>query len=92
MSGRFRVSWEMPPPTVVAFEYEDRYGPGIWRTLTDQQWDALPWHPVVNETDDDSCLDQYRQLKEWAETHEQPIRNVKLERQVSQPAWEEVPA
>ena len=70
----------MPPPAVVAYDYEEIYGPNVWRTLSQEQWDALPWSQVVNITDDhDGAHDQYTVLAQWADTHEQPIRNVKIE-------------
>lgn len=87
----FLVEWEMPPPQVTAFDYEDRYGPGVWLRLTEQQWEALPWRASEGRvtTDYGEALDQYRQLKRWADSHEQPIRNVKLSAR-RPPEWSEV--
>lgn len=88
--SQFRVSWEMPPATVTAFEYEDLHGPGVWLRLSAEQWEALPWRPSENVTDDyEAALDQYRRLASWADSHEQPIRNVKLEHRAP-PEWTEV--
>lgn len=87
----FLVEWEMPPPNVTAFEYEDRYGPGVWLRLTREQWDGLPWKASAGHvtTDHEQALDQYRKLAEWADSHEQPIRNVKLSAR-KPPEWTEV--
>jgi hypothetical protein len=84
----FLVSWEMPPATVTAYDYEDLYGRDVWLRLTAQQWEALPWKAASGHvtTDYDNALDQYRQLAAWADSHEQPIRNVKLE-QRRPPEW-----
>lgn len=46
-----------------------------WEMLTPYSGDK--WHLTKNEGDE-SVLDQYRQLKEWSETSEEPIRNVQL--------------
>lgn len=93
MSGpsviQYRVSWEMPPPTFVALDCEDIFGPGVWPKLSPADWDALPWQLAVNVTDDlEGAVDQYRGLVEWADTHAQPIRNVRIERRTP-PEWEE---
>lgn len=87
----FLVRWEMPPATVTAYEYEDRYGRDVWLRLSAEQWNALPWKPSSGHvtTDYDSALDHYRRLSRWADSHEQPIRNVKLE-QRRPPEWTEV--
>jgi hypothetical protein len=80
----YRVSWEMPPPTVVAYDYEDVYGRDVWKRLTPRQWGSLPWRTSENITDNhDDAHDQYATLKGWAETHEQPIRNVTIEERPS---------
>jgi len=87
---QLRVSWDMPPATVTAYDYEDRYGPGVWLRLSAEQWEALPWHRTENVTENhEAALEQYRKLAEWAESHEQPIRNVKLEARPL-PEWTEV--
>jgi hypothetical protein len=54
-------------------------------------WDEIPWeeNPIVKCTLDPSVIDQFNQLKLWAETKEQPIRNVTLEtRQIAPRPWE----
>ncbi|GEM_PF-6868278 len=44
------------------------------------------WHRVSKETADP--WDQYRTLKRWADADEHFVRNVVLERMVSEPHWE----
>jgi hypothetical protein len=61
--------------------WEVRNGRGVWPRLTDKRWDALPWLPPTERVSDDESdiRDQHATLCAWAETHEQPIRNVVLE-------------
>lgn len=78
--SEYRVSWEMPPPISSVADYEGRFGKGVWPTLSIKEWEALPWRPCENITDDhDGAHDQFTQLRAWADTHEQPIRNVRIE-------------
>ena len=74
----FRLSWESINPHVAA-AYEAEYGQGIWQRL---DWALLneQWHTTEVEFTGDERIGQYRTLKRWAETGEQPIRNVVLER------------
>lgn len=87
---RYRVTFE-----TVDAQYADqmqaRFGENVWFTIGKHQWETMPWHSVTSEGDEDNgILDQHMTLKRWAQTHEQPIRGVKLERQVSQPVWEAI--
>jgi hypothetical protein len=76
----YRLSWEMPDMFTAA-DLEARFGRDLRGHLSDEEWDALPWKaPTVRITTDP--WDQYNGLKQWAETREQPIRNVRLERRV----------
>lgn len=87
----YRLSWESPDPWKCA-AVEDAYGKRIWPSY---DWDSLgDWHrtEVVFLYRDDR-MGQYHTLKQWAETREQPIRNVRLEkRQVPEReiGWEPV--
>lgn len=87
----FLVEWEMPPANVAAYEWEDRYGRGVWPKLPREQWDGLPWRAAAGVVTEDyeQALGQYRQLKRWADSHEQPIRNVRLSAR-KPPEWSEV--
>lgn len=86
---RYRVEFESIDPHEAA-EYEALRGPGVWRSLTDEQWERLSWHPVSREADTLAGVkDQAATLTEWADTHEQPIRNVRLLRSAVD-AWEPV--
>jgi hypothetical protein len=51
-----------------------------------EPWDTQTWHPAT--ADSNNPWSQYNQLCDWAETGEQPVRNVRLERLVAQPIWE----
>ena len=86
---RYKVEFETISPHQAA-EMEAMYGRDIWPKLNDVEWNALQWHPVTNEQGSpNSMRDQYKRLLMWAETREQPIRNVKfLRSQTSE--WEEV--
>jgi hypothetical protein len=73
--------------TILAFSAAAREqldGPNVWLTLTETEWDALPWgDPVVQvrrPKHEREVMAQYEVLCDWAKTHEQPIRDVRLER------------
>ena len=56
-------------------------------------WDRIPWEYrlIERETSDErSARDQFNKLKEWAETHEQPIKDVEL-LCAEQAAWTPAP-
>src|SRR5688500_13190325 len=65
----YKLSWEMPDPFWAAeTEHIKDFTP---------YWHAIPWRkPTVKiVTDLNEILDQWRQLKFWEETKQQPIRN-----------------
>jgi hypothetical protein len=71
----YRLSWEMLVPAPT----------GGWDTV----WTETS--RVFGDEPDSDGFDQYETLKRWAESGEEPVRNVKLEwRPVAE--WEEVPA
>lgn len=85
---RYRLTFESIDP-VQAATFEQHYGPAIWRNLSDREWDNLLWHEVSREADAPGDIEaQYRNLLMWERTHEQPIRNVRLERAVAVTSWE----
>lgn len=69
---------------------------GKYEHLWDEgDWDTLPWLPPVTRiTGDADIHGQHAQLKRWADSHEQPIRNVRLERRqmvvVEDEGWDPV--
>ena len=68
----------MPSPLLVA-EVESARGELVWPTLSYLEWEALPWRPVENVTDDEALARaQYQRLRDWADTHAQPIRSVQV--------------
>lgn len=71
-----RLTFETLSPFVAA-DIEYRRGRTVWPSM---DFSALwPWYKSVVEFTGDDRMDQYRTLKSWAETRQQPIRNVKLE-------------
>jgi len=83
---RYRLEWESVDPHEAA-ALEKEYGSGIWQRLAAGQWDALSWHPVSREHGvPGSIHQQFLNLKAWAESHEQPVRNVRLLRSAAQ-SW-----
>ncbi len=86
---RYRVQFETIDPFTAA-DYEARRGQQVWRKLSDQEWDQLPWHPVVREDKSRRSIEeQHRNLLAWAEARDQPIRHVEISRSVS--SWEPLP-
>lgn len=79
----------MPSPLLVA-EVESARGELVWPTLSYLEWEALPWRPVENVTDDEArARAQYQRLRDWADTHAQPIRSVRLA-SAAPGAWQDV--
>lgn len=89
-TGHYRLSWEMVAPQLM-HKYCNA-DPMMYKNVTqvvpNSQIPDEDWHRVENESSDP--WDQYNTLKRWAEEGAEPIRNVKLERQISEPRWEEV--
>lgn len=79
MSVEYRLRFDTIDMTQAA-EMEARCGRGVWLALNDKEWDGLRWHTVEKVTTDP--WDQYNRLCQWAESHEQPIRDVTLHRRV----------
>jgi hypothetical protein len=89
----YRLTWESIN-TWQAAGMEQSYGKDVWPSLPDEKWASLAWQePTVKVAD--NPWDQYHTLKRWAATHEQPIRNVRLEKRqepVPDAGWERVDA
>lgn len=86
-----RLSWEMPSSFECA-HYEATLGKSVWREVP---WDqlTLSWHRTEVVFRGNERIGQYHQLKQWADTKEQPIRSVLLERRealVPTEGWEPV--
>lgn len=85
---RYRVEFESISPHQAA-EMEARYGKGVWPTLSDEEWDGLSWCPVSREDASlHSIENQYKDLRQSADSRRQPIRNVRMLRTKS--TWEAV--
>jgi hypothetical protein len=75
---RYRLEFESINPLDAA-DIVARRGKDVWPALTDEEWNALSWHPVNREDNSErSVRQQYERLLQWAATHEQPIRNVRM--------------
>ena len=65
-----------------------------WETLTDDQWNGLPWEWSYRLADGGSDIHSQRHtLEAWAEDHYQPVRNVRFERRLRvnpDAGWDEV--
>jgi hypothetical protein len=87
----YRLSWEMPIDHWKISEIETIHGRDVWPKY---DWDTLEWHQqevVWRDGNEGDHFDQHATLKQWAETREQPIRNVKLEwRPIDVGNWEPV--
>lgn len=86
----YRLSWEM-----VSANLMHKYcnaDPMLYKNVTqvvpNSEIPDADWHDVQNESSDP--WDQYNTLKKWAEEGTEPIRNVKLEKRIDEPRWEEV--
>lgn len=87
---RYRLVFETIDPHQAA-GLEERHGRGVWQQLDERTWAALSWHETSREADTPGAITaQYENLKAWAESHEQPIRNVQLLKASHPvlPAWE----
>lgn len=84
---RYRLEFETVMPLYAA-EFEHRRG--YWQQLSQAEWANLPWVPVSKEVMTKAAIaNQFNNLLAHAESHEQPIRNVRMLR-TAQGEWEEV--
>lgn len=86
----YRLSWEMVDVNAM-HKYcnaDPRYYKNVTQLVPNAEIPDADWHRVERETSDP--WDQYNTLKQWAADGTEPIRNVKLEKQSSEPQWEEV--
>lgn len=86
----YRLSWESVNLAEL-WRYCDEnpaYFKGTKQTVPNSRIPDEHWHTVSRETD--SPFQQYEALKAWADEDREFIRNVVLERAVSDPQWEVV--
>jgi hypothetical protein len=88
----YRLTWEM-----VGLAHLGLYSnadPRLYKNTTqvvpNSQIPDEHWHEVSKQ--DSNPWDQYRTLKAWADADTGFVRNVRLERQVTEPRWEPVEA
>lgn len=93
MSDKYRLSWESVGVSELHkyMNADPRFYSNCTQTVPNSEIPDMYWHKVgpkeISGGDDN---DQYKTLKEWAEQDREFIRNVLLERCVSQPTWEVV--
>lgn len=75
----YRLSWESPPSHFCAL-MEQQYGKDCWPRVDWSDWPQIEWHVTSVVFVGNERMGQYNTLKQWAETKEQPIRNVTLEK------------
>lgn len=84
----YRLSWECPSAACII-----AHGNVAWESLTDDEWNGLPWERSYRIADGGDIHSQRHTLEQWAEDHLQPVRNVRFERRL-QPnldeGWDEV--
>lgn len=84
----YRLSWETLSLACVMAHQEV-----AWESLTDAEWDGLPWEPSYRVADGGDIFSQRYTLEAWAEDHYEPVRNVRFERRVRpnpDEGWSEV--
>jgi hypothetical protein len=85
----YRVEFESVKPLQAA-EMVAHHGKDIWSRLSPAEWDALQWVSVTSNGRRSVIESQYRNLLEWASSHAQPVRNVRLLKR-KDTAWEDQP-
>jgi hypothetical protein len=83
----YRLSWEMVSTGYMKLfsNADPMMYSNTTQTVPNSQIPDEYWHPMVKETD--NPWDQFHQLKEWADADTEFIRNVKLEKMVTDPQW-----
>lgn len=86
----YRLSWEMVHQRSLHLfcNADPLYYKNVTQTVPNSQIPDEHWHPMSKETGDP--WQQYNTLRAWAEADKEFVRNVRLERQVSEPRWEPV--
>ena len=74
----YRLSFEVLDPHIAASMYE-RFGKGYWQRILGREFYDNQFQPTSVEFTGDERFAQYRQLKAWEASGEEPVRNVKLE-------------
>jgi hypothetical protein len=62
----------------------------VTQTVPNSQIPDESWYEVKGH-ETDSPWQQYNQLKKWDRADEQFVRNIRLQKLVSAPSWEEIP-
>jgi hypothetical protein len=83
----YRLSWEMVSPHEMhRFSNADpRYYKNTTQKVPNSEIPDEFWYPISKESD--NPWNQFHTLREWAERDEEFVRNVKLEKMVTDPQW-----
>jgi hypothetical protein len=87
----YRISWEMVKQDCL-HKYcnaDPRHFKNVTQLVPNSEIPDEDWYSITTPETDDPW-DQYYQLQRWAYANKEFVRNVKLERMVNEPEWEEV--
>jgi len=88
---RGKLTWEMVNQSAM-HKYcnaDPRVYDNVTQIVPNDQIPDEDWHVVERESDLADLEEQYRTLKRWSETGDEPIRNVRLYRS-EEPQWVEI--
>lgn len=90
MDEMYRISWEMVGQQYLGLycNADPMFYKNVTQTVPNSQIPDEHWHPVSREGS--NPWEQYNNLRVWANADEHFVRNVRLEKQTSQPTWEPV--
>jgi hypothetical protein len=87
MGDIYRLTWEMvrQRELVKYMNADPLFYSNTTQTVPNSRIPHEDWYELSKETDDP--WDQYHQLCAWAKADEQFVRNVRLDKAVSEPIW-----
>lgn len=86
----YRLSWEMVKQRSLRHfcNADPLLYKNVTQTVPNSEIPDEHWDPISKETSDP--WSQFTTLRKWADEDRQFVRNVRLEKQVSEPRWEPV--
>jgi hypothetical protein len=90
MPDLYRLSWEMVKQSDLRLfsNADPRYYSNTTQIVPNSEIPDEHWDSISTESADP--WDQYKTLCEWATEDREFVRNVKLEKRLDEPTWEEV--